>query len=732
MANGWKRACAVVAAMSVTAGSAMAAAPDFMSIVVPQSQILNGEADIGAFAYDPTSGDFWVALFSGGTGIRHIDPNVSNEFYATDTNFLQFFFSSDPTAGVTNIQDYSTTSTLTSAVQLNPAAITIDYGDELDANGNPIGEVTYQPGELAYIVEAANEILHPASGTYYPERTKRIFTFDLREVGSSDTSVGVPDRNNAQNGSSTPTVIGAYNTVDWNDVFHPLVSEQDIREAAGSTSTGVNGTNFGRQVSFSSDGQYLYAADTSTGNGTAGIYKINAATGEVVQIHNQTQIAETAVMHTSVRELVAGSGSGDQIIIQGNSSNGNAGGLSMLLDDGTPGLKNATTVISGAEATALLGGTMSASFIDVLGKDIYYYDGSRGGLFRYDEHGRIVALAVRAHMTALNQTEDGVYGDSGGMVRLQVYNEGGQINVYYRADNKHIAKVAVSAFQPGDFDKDGNYDAADTAFFITQFNRTTQPGAADADYFTYLTADLAGSGSNVNSSTGALTNDAVDRYDLNVLRQFINLRDGDTDWNFKVDLADYVTLKNNFNPTATDKTFFQGNFDYNDDGNVDLGDYLALKANFNPTYEYEHDALLADVLPTVSPLDVPAGELLLRIFLDGNAELEGNNTTFDGIQIVGTAETILEVNFSDIPGHEEIVGDDFLAAITAGSGYTLTGTLAIGQIYNNLGLNGADLQFSYGSGGSLVVGNIEFVVPEPASLGLLALGGLVLAGRRRR
>ncbi|MEX2671746.1 MAG: hypothetical protein WD294_06515 [Phycisphaeraceae bacterium] len=715
--------CLIASAMGAAIPSSAAAQqPGHMQLLVDEEKAEGGYGVLGGFTYSPEDDTYWTVLFGAGSGIRRIETGPGEQ-YVHPTVMQQFIRATDVVGGVTNA-DYSG-NPFQAGILLNPKAITLDYGSELGPDGQLIGSITYQPGELAYISDF-NLPVADGDGNYLIDATKRVYRYDLRRVGESG-DIGLPDRDNADNGIGN--IIGSHGLVDWNDVFSVVATEQDLRDAAGYDSDGRVGSNFGRQFAWSTDGQSLYAVDA--GSNTGGLHRIDAVTGEVERLYDGTTqgriISEPAVVASDVRQL--GTGTGDQVLFDGHADHGNDGGISFVTDEGnggTPGV-----ALAGSQLQAFTGedGSSIGSIASDAAGNIYFYEKTSKALLRYDGQGRLVSVVNQAQLMAFNEsvTQSGDYRDRGGMLRLQVFeDEENGTRIMYRGNNSFVAGASVG--QPGDFSGDGAITADDTAFFIDQFQRSALPTPGTQGYADYAQADLNASGRVSGYSDGydgSLQNRSVDAYDMDVLRQFVNLHAGDTDWNFKVDIDDFRTLKDNFDPTATDASWFDGNFDYHNKGSVNIADFQALKANFNVTGYGTEPASEVSLLSTADFTTTLAGELSLLVHGDGEVFLVGEDAVFDAFQIVGADESILEGNFAGVEGMDTLVGDAYVAGLTL-SEVALDGSLSLGHIYD-AELDLRDLEFLYNDS---VVGAITYV-PEPSSMVLVAACGAMLLGRRR-
>ncbi|WP_432799756.1 PEP-CTERM sorting domain-containing protein [Poriferisphaera sp. WC338] len=705
---------------------ANAAVPGHIDLLVGATHSEADGGKLGSYIYDQSTDSFWLATFGSAAGVRKYDADAgTSETYVSPTDIELFNRASDVAGGVTS-PNHSGFAYFFSML-LNPKAITV-------------GGVTYQPGEFAVLTNYSE--VKEDGLTVQPNWGKALVSYDLRKIGSPTTAQ--PDRDNAQNGLPGGAIGGAFGVTDWNDALGVLATNQDFADA--SVDSDYSGRPYiARQASWSSDGKSLYMTQHSTRAKGGGIYKLNVETGaltHVVQLAadaSNTYYGESSVIHTNVRDFGAGEGVGDQVLVNGAAGNGNAGGISYFVD-GAGGVSDLKVLLSGADFEAFTetsNGSASqsskrfySSTVDDEG-NLYFTDGRTGSIFMYDKHDRLVSVANKAQLAAFNQFVDaGKYSNSGNSLRLQNrVLQDGSVQVMARTDNKNVAGIRIGKI--GDFNGDDVITAADTQFFINQFNvaDATALAAGGSDYLNYISADLNGNSGIASSTTGALSGNSVTTKDLDVLRTFVNLKEGDANWDFTVNIADFEVLRANFDPTATDKSFFDGNNDYNTDGNVDIADFEALRANFNPAETYEAEVTFTQgtaVSLQANAITVPTGELALEVLADGTVNLVGNQASLTSFQIVGAADSIVETNFIALVGMFEQKGDAFVGGLGFAP-VAVDGAISLGQIYN-AGLDLQDLAFTYNGS---VVGAVTYAVPEPSVAMLLGAMGLGFMRRRR-
>ena len=339
-------------------------------------------------------------------------------------------------------------------------------------------------------------------------------------------------------------------------MFTTVATEADVRAAyLAKTGTVASSSSmpFTRQSAWSTDGQSIYHGVTGSG---AGLYKFNIPNGTTEMLYSDSPvISDVAVLASSVRSF--GGGTGDQILIDGNSSNGNEGGLSYVVDNGTS-VSPTQIAFTGVDYRAYnertTAGSLRGIATDSQG-NVYFYDNGTGSLHKYDDQGRFSSVINRAQLLEINHTVDGARSDSGGMLRLQVREDSSGTYVTWRGDNDYVGAVRI--FDSGDLNKDGAVDNADKIFFQTQYNKSMHGGVPNpltgtgttAEFVDYIAADLNGSGlPNGTAALPGLSNEAVTYKDLQVLSQFIDLELGDFNWNGSaLDANDWSIFNSHFN-----------------------------------------------------------------------------------------------------------------------------------------------------------------------------------------
>lgn len=522
-----------------------------------------------SYTYDAATNSYYLATFGSFAGLHKITPTTSTSNpwasvqYASQTSsfpsdMLRYIRSSDVPGGAVNTA-FTGSSTIGS-ILLNPKPITLTV-PQTDSAGVPIvgltQQITYQPGQLAIITDGTSTVNDGTSPR--PDYTKKVYTWDLRAIGTPTTAL--PDYSTGKSGAPAPNenpggAYGALGQADWNDVFTTVATEANVRAAylaKTGTAAASSAMPFTRQSAWSTDGQSIYHGVTGSG---AGLYKFNIPNGTTQMIYSQSEvITDVAVLASSIRNF--GGGTGDQVLIDGNTANGNAGGLSYVVDNGTS--VSATQVaFSGVDYRAYnertAAGSLRGIAADSVG-NIYFYDNGTGSLHKYDNQGRFSSVVNRAQLLEINHTVDGARADGGGMLRLQVREDLSGTYVTWRGDNDYVGAVRI--FDPGDLNKDNVVNNADKNFFETQYNKSMHGGVPNpltgtgttADFVDYIAADLNGSGlPNGTAALPSLSNEAVTYMDLQVLSQFIDLELGDFNWNGSaLDANDWSIFNSHFN-----------------------------------------------------------------------------------------------------------------------------------------------------------------------------------------
>jgi autotransporter-associated beta strand protein len=372
--------------------------------------------------------------------------------------------------------------------------------------------------------------------------------------------------------------------------------------------------NFGRQFAWSSNGQSLYAVDSGTVGG--GIYKISATQGTAVLLYSEPEtagsnvIGEPAVVATSTHDFGAGFGAGDQILFDGTTAGGNAGGISYIVDTDTT-VSTPQVLLSGATFRDYAELTSANNSIRSIASDssgnVYFYENDSYALHKLDTQGRLSVVLNKAQIYEVSQSHDGVRDDGGGLLRLQVREDSTGTWVTWRGDNSYIG--AVHVFDTGDFDHDGSIAQADKDFFITQYNKTfhgNSPlavgvnGATIEDYVDYISADVNGSSRPVKNGDGALEAASVTYKDLLTLDQFIAHKTGDFNWDgIELNGGDWSIFGSHYNHAPsefsyTNYSWFDGDVTF--DGLVDENDYRRLTLpgdlNYDGTVNSADEAIL--------------------------------------------------------------------------------------------------------------------------------------------
>lgn len=577
---------------------------DGITVLVGKSDILGSVGGTPAnYTYDPLTDTYYVGIFGATQGLRRVfrdnpgdpwqtDVYVESSTGSTPSDMLRFIRSSDVSGGLVDADDAG--SSTMGGMLLNPTALTFkvdapaNYNESMGygpVDGNGQISVTYAPGTLAFINDGGLPVEDSSNGDQIRfDWTKKFYRWDLREIGSA-TSVQ-PDYDTGTSGDpGNPNpggLFGAYGQTDWNDALSVVLTEAALRDAyfaagspGGTLEADNSDDNLLRQFAWSSDGQSIYAVDSGTIVG--GIYKVSATQGTAQLLYAEpgggNMIAEPTVVNTSVLDFGAGAGAGDQILFDGGPLNGNPGGISYIVDNGTSA-SGPVALFHGARYAAQMpfgndDGRVMALTSDSTG-NVYYYDAEAFGIFRLDEYGRISNIMSQSESYEVAHSEDGNRSSGGGFLRLQTREDVTGTYVTYRGDNSFIA--AVQVFDPADINKDGLRTQADRDMFIAQHRKTLLGDVPVIDngnmqpFLDYLAADISGDATTNSTDTG-LERPAVDNMDTLLFFQHLNQQAGDLNLDGEVTQAEIDAVTGNL---GIQGSWFQG--DFNRDGAVTQAD----------------------------------------------------------------------------------------------------------------------------------------------------------------
>ncbi|WP_146575393.1 hypothetical protein [Botrimarina hoheduenensis] len=556
-----------------------------------------GAGNLAGFTVGP-GGEIWLAGTTNGTIRRLQESNGvwSGQTYVGLLDLALFHRSEDVIGGITNPDAGGVIGGSAASILLNPAPLTIN----VTTGTGGTQAITYPAGTIAYLTDAVG--VPRFNGVSRPDVGKKVYSFDLRQI-DEPTSVQ-PDYDTASSGPPEigGIVFGEFGFADWNDVLRPVVSERDLQIQAGSTGS----DSFGRQFAWSSDGQWIYAVDSSVNLG--GIYRIdpkrtaNSSTG-IARVWDDggsdtnmpSLRSEPAILSTSVRNFAPGVfGMGDQIIVEGSRDSGNSGGMNVFFDNRTTNQLAAPQVVfteqqfrsfadyySNGPAVNGVGVASNSvpryfSIASDSGGNLYFWEQETDALFRYDTQGRFIKIASEREQD-LFQTAQGVGTATDEIGNLTIRTStapGFPVTEIMYADAELDAPVGIFAYKPGDFDRDNDVDAADLSLFAGSIGlRNT---AADDEFVrfdlngnevAFLSFRTDGQPEIIANGDQRLrhTNNegmVVDWKDVKILQQFVDFPNGDTNFDFALNFTDLDVMAANYYtlPGQNAETWVTGDF----------------------------------------------------------------------------------------------------------------------------------------------------------------------------
>ncbi len=366
------------------------AIPDNMAVLVPGYHVIyeNQQArQVGSFVYRESDGSFFTSSYGSDFAIRCFNPQQDSEpnypdpyqvfnvkkddsgvswQCADDASLLKVAGSYNVVDGTYDTYAYS----MISGMVLNPKPVTV--------NGT-----FYDAGELAILSDSAE--------TRSAQTSKRILTWDMREIGAptdnpdpNDPNVcaafdplspqydpeNLPDMANAHYSYSLLDIqkFGkhfGYGCVNWNDTFNYILTLQDMAWALGvgyvlptdddrSGDKRVCFSTSGKKIYFSSkdsrnDGACYIHPDTfemiCNGEGTyTGIWSLDIETKELKRLFDDSDSQGACIISSEMDVLPVGrrnltglpyDDSVDQILFDGSNISGNLCGMNCLVDNGS-------------------------------------------------------------------------------------------------------------------------------------------------------------------------------------------------------------------------------------------------------------------------------------------------------------------------------------------------------------------------------------------------------------
>jgi len=199
----------------------------------------------------------------------------------------------------------------------------------------------------------------------------------------------------------------------------------------------------------------------------------------------------------------------------------------------------------------------------------------------------------------------------------------------------------------------------------------------------------------------------------------------DTDLDRDIDITDFNNLASNFDPggaNAATNGLSKGNTDGDDD--VDITDFNTLATNFAPGgYDAPGSAAVS--------ADADPGQIDLIVDLaTGEVLLDGNAAQASGIQVFSPSGSLLAADMTPALLQFVISTNATTYAEGAFANVGVNGLVSLGTLFD-LAKGVQDLTFEYTALGQATQTGRVIFIPEPASMALLGLGGLLMLRRRR-
>ncbi|BBO31159.1 hypothetical protein [Lacipirellula parvula] len=641
-------------------GVSLCAAPAFAAVdslvqIVSGPVATGGSNSIASFGYDPIGDVMYVSSFGAGGSLRKVVDVSTNPVGTTvvfESSLQLYYRDGDADRGVG--------SPMQSGISFNPLPI---------VNGNNV----IAPYSMAIIADASTTYKPGfSSGTANrdPAASKRFYTYNRGELLSGGNASAV---------------------------YTTIATMADLNNAAGVPLNTT--TNNGRQVAWSGNGQWAYFGESSADHG--GIWKLDPLTGDMERLVTGDANTEPAVVHNA---------GVDTIFFRGIASTGNVGGIDKITYDGTTASAASVAVSiadlrSFLEADSTMTPTIFAMSSDSEGNVYFSHSDStpeRRGIFKLDTEGRLAKVATQAERNQyLTELLGATTAANSNTLRMQPrtiqHPTAGAITQILYAENATNGVTGVNVFKTGDFDRNG---VAGQAADMSQFSAALKVRGAAITNVDNHKFDL-----NANA--------VVDWKDVKILQQFVDLPNGDANFDGVLDLVDLDVVGANYytaSPTAN-KTWATGDF-----ASVDpLYATTAVDANIVNLVDLQ---LFADTWLNVLDQPITKTQLTSRgyvgQFLDDVLDVFGFNTALAG----------------DFDLNGVVDGADFLAwqrqfgtNVTPGTGADADGDGLV---------DGDDLAVWQGNFGATAAAPVAAAVPEPSALllGTLAVAGV--AGLRRR